>query len=85
MRQMQFERWKLVSIRDGKAWRSALLHDLSPFLSLYPHTLTHARKHKQRTDWFDLGLWSPPGAASDRQRGPERSELQLSLSPGCLC
>lgn len=24
---------------------------------------------------------SPPGAASDRQRGPERSELQFSLSP----
>ena len=35
----------------------------------------------QGTDWFDLGLRSPPGAASDRQRGPERSELQFSLSP----
>ena len=41
MRQMEFECWKLVSISDGIAGRSALLHALQTYT--HTHTHTHTR------------------------------------------
>ncbi len=73
---MEFECWKLVSIRDGSAGRSAQL--LALHTHTHTHTHTHRCKHKQRTAWFDL-------AFAVLTQAEQLGELRCSSSSGCLC
>lgn len=80
---MEFECWKLVSIRGGR--RNALLRVLKTHCSL-SLSHTHKQTQRQRTDWFDLSFCGPlpqpqlgTVSASSAQTPPSRLSLDIEI------